>query len=294
MSFGGDAPSRSGVRLLIGVAVACLLVGFLAGRTDVAGDSSADSGSSSVHLVAGPITNVTGTFNGADFALPVLNSGGDEIEVTLVDLAGWDKSLRFNSTATLPPDEWGQVAFRVPADCRHPLPHSIGEVTLRVDTANEPFETEVPLPDARTLLDYQNAYCAESRALRPQQLAGVWIVEKAYGEWVGLGGVHLMRFNPDGTFVADPEGGLFSRDQGVYGTYQLDNLTLTTTRQGGYASCRSGETAWRVTLGSAGRLLMAWERGQCPDGPGDVWIARRILRDVGLPAQPPGTAPATA
>ena len=74
--------------------------GFLAGRTDVAGNSSA-SGSPSIHLVAGPITNVAGTFNGADFALPVLDHGEAGIEVTLVDLVGWDRSLRLNYTATL-------------------------------------------------------------------------------------------------------------------------------------------------------------------------------------------------
>lgn len=210
VAFGGDAPARFGVRLLMGVAVACLLLGFLAGRTDLVGSSSAASGSSSVHLVAGHISNVSEAFSGAAFELPVLNPGEDEIEATLVDLGGWDKSLRFNLTATIAPGEWGQVEFRVPADCRHPLPHSIGEVTLRVKTSTEPFETEVPLPDASTLLDYQDAYCANSAPIRPQQLAGVWILEKAYGEWTGLGGRHLMRFNPDGTFVSDPDGGLFS------------------------------------------------------------------------------------
>ncbi len=299
VSFGRDAPARSGTWLLIGVALTCfamasLVVGVLAGRPEPAGSSSAAGGSSSLPLVAGSITNVRGAVNGADFALPVFNPGEDDIEVTLVALGGWNTSLRENYPATIGPGGWGHVGFSAPADCRHPLPPSIGEVTLRVDTPTEPVETEASLlPDAAasTLLDYYEAYCADSRPIRPQQLAGVWIVEKAYGDRGRGEGIQLMRFSPDGSFVGDRQRGLFSRDPSVYGRYHLRGLTLAITRQGGHA-CSPGKTAWRATIRSDGRLSMAWRRGTCPDGPDDVWIARRILRDVGLPARPTRAAAA--
>ena len=102
-----------------------------------------------------------------------------------------------------------------------------------------------------------------------------------------------MRFNRDGTFVADPEGGLFSGDQALWGPYRLHGRLVTIDIEGGYG-CRRGSTATaRAATISDNTLSLAWLRGGCPDAHGDVWILRRLLLDVGLPARPPGVGPAS-
>jgi hypothetical protein len=121
----------------------------------------------------------------------------------------------------------------------------------------------------------------------------VWLLETAYGHLKEFAGIHLMRFNPDGTFVADPEGGLFSGDQALWGPYDLHGRLLTIDIEGGYG-CRPGSTATaRAAIRSANSLSLAWLRGGCPDAHGDVWILRRLLLDVGLPPRPPGVGPAS-
>ncbi len=106
----------------------------------------------------------------------------------------------------------------------------------------------------------------------------------------------MMRFNPDGTFVMDPDGGLFAGRQAVWGSYRLDGALLTTTAEGGYV-CEtdpSDRASWVASIAADGKLRLALKPGsRCPDGDGDVWIARRVLLDIGLPSLPPGVVPAS-
>jgi hypothetical protein len=55
--------------------------------------------------------------------------------------------------------------------------------------------------------------------------------------------------------------------------------------KGGYA-CEDGtHVTWRLALDDNDSQLMSmvWINGNCPDGaPGDVWVARRVLRPASL------------
>ena len=296
VSFGQDAPPRSTSRLLIGVACACLVAGFLAGgRSGVLTPSdAADDATLSVPVTAGSVDNVEGAEDGAEFELAVFNSGEQEVEVSVLDLGGWGAELLDSPSVTIASENWEEVRFTARADCADPLPGDVSAFRLQANTSTEQYEGDVPVSDVDALVQYHEAVCATPDMIRPSQLAGVWLVEKVYGPWAVLEGVHLMRFNPDGTFVVDPEGGLFSGDQGVWGTYRLHGELLTIRTEGGYASCpRDATTTARAAIRPDESLSLAWLRGTCPESNGDVWIARRVLRNVGLPSRPPGVEPAS-
>jgi hypothetical protein len=46
-----------------------------------------------------------------------------------------------------------------------------------------------------------------------------------------------------------------------------------------------------VSLQADGRLAMAFLAGTCPAEPGGLWVARRVLSDLGLPGRLPGARP---
>jgi len=295
VSFGRDPPPRPTSTVLLGVAAACLVVGFLAGgQTDVlpGSDSAVGAASSAMPVAVGAIANVEPSAeHGDEFELPVFNAGADEIEVTIVDLGGW--TGLDSATETIAPDTWALVPFSAPPDCSDPLPASVLAVLIQAKTSSgRQYEEDVPVPDDRALVEYHQVVCAPVDPIAPGQLAGVWHLETAYGPQAGLEGFHLMRFNRDGTFVADPEGGLFSGDQALWGSYRLRGSRLTIDVEGGYG-CGPGSTSTaRAGIRADGTLTLAWLRGACPRARGDVWILRRVLLDVGLPARPAGVGPA--
>jgi hypothetical protein len=115
-----------------------------------------------------------------------------------------------------------------------------------------------------------------------RELVGVWVLSEVFGEDTSLVGVHLVRFERDGHFSADPEGGLFSADVGVRGRYRLEGELLTLSVTGGYG-CHAGTSVrWRAQEGAEpGSLALIRLSGTCPTGErGDAWVMRRILRVV--------------
>jgi hypothetical protein len=154
-----------------------------------------------------------------------------------------------------------------------------------VRTSSGLRDSSVALPDsAEALLEYRGAVCAPSVPIRPDQLTGVWLLEEVYGRLTSIEGALLMRFNRDGTFAADPEGLLFAGGQAVRGTYRVDGALLRITAKAGYACLRGERNTWRASISADGRLQMAFVRGRgCSTRAGEVWIARRVLADTGLP-----------
>ena len=294
VSFGADVSPRPVRWLLVGVAVAGLLVGYLAGarpEPDAAGGASADRAGSVVPVAAGAISNVAAAEDPTEFELPVFNPGDVEVEVTIVDLGGWDSLLQHSTPTTILPGTWRSLGFSARPDCHDPLPADVRDVGLRVSSPVRQYAGDVPLVDAGVLEDYHEAFCPGPVPLRRDELSGVWAVEKVYGRSEG---VHLLRFNPDGTYAMDFDGGLLSPDPALYGTYRLRGASLTTVAEGGYGffagdPCDTTDR-FQATLRSDRRLSLASVRGPCADG--RVWIARRVLRDVGLPAAPGGRGPA--
>lgn len=113
----GEPPTRrlTRRRLLIGASAACLVMGFLAGgQSDtLTGSDTADAAFSSLMPVtAGAIGKVKDAEHGAEFQRSVFNSGGDEIDVTILDLDGWGGTLLDSPSATVAPDTWGAVSSR--------------------------------------------------------------------------------------------------------------------------------------------------------------------------------------
>jgi hypothetical protein len=230
-----------------------------------------------------------GPVAGADFELPVYNSTNAHVDVTLLALEGASSSLSSDTKRDISPGEWTVLPFSVSPNCdrvgRRPIP----SVKLRLRTAVDRSETSLPLPEqGKVLLDYQTAICAVGPTIGPRQLLGVWILQDVYGPDTYLSGLHLMRFSRDGSFAADPEGGVDSRDVAVRGHYRLRNELLTIEMDRGYACAAGTHVTWRLALDDNDHQLMSmvWINGNCPDGaPGDLWVARRVLRPAGIPKE---------
>lgn len=294
VSFGRDPPPRSTSRVLIPVAAACLVLGFLAGgQSDILRGEMTDESSSVPPVATGGIAKFEAASHGAEFELPVFNPGEDELDVTILDLGGWGAGHLDSRPVSIAPDTWRDVWFSAPPDCENPLPDPVSVVHVQADTSTDRWDGDVPIPDDHAVVEYHEIFCDVSDPVTLGELAGVWLLETAYGPQSDFAGIHLMRFNRDGTFVADPEGGLFSGDQALWGPYRLHGARLTIDIEGGYG-CGPGSTATaRAAIRSDNTLSLAWLRGGCPDANDDVWILRRILLDVGIPTRPPGVGPAS-
>jgi hypothetical protein len=222
---------------------------------------------------------------GWDFELPVLNSTQEAIDADLVAIEGVPTSLTSAKAEQIAPGAWGLIRFSAPANCDAPTSSSVSSVTLRVSAPGSRSSPTIPLPGVGSvLLDYDRAFCASPTPISAGELAGVWILEQAYGPDADLVGVHLMRFTRGGAYVADPEGRLLSDDSAIRGRYRLRGELLETSVEGGTGCSAGPGTTWRVTLDASDRLSMVWIRGDCPEGEqGTMWVSRRVLSDQHLP-----------
>ena len=181
-----------------------LIVGLVAGSgSDVLSRSGLAGGASAPPVAVGPVEEApTQT---PEFVLRIFNPGEHDIEAALVEMGGWapDRS----TTASVEAGSWGLVEFSPPANCRN-APADVRTVHLRVRTASGVSEKDLPLPvSAETLVEYHEAVCAPPAPVTADELAGVWLLEEVYGSFKSGEGVHMIRFNPDGTFVMDPREG---------------------------------------------------------------------------------------
>ncbi|MGY1616774.1 hypothetical protein ACI797_08510 [Geodermatophilus sp. SYSU D00691] len=289
-----DLPGPT-TRSWLGVAVPAvggLLVGLVVGGGgDILSGGGPAGGDSAAPVAVGPVEEAP-TETPA-FVLRIFNPGEHDIEVTLVEVAGWapDRS----TTASVGAGSWGLVEFSAPVDC-HRAVRDVRSVHVRVRSSSGVTERELPLPvSAGTLLDYHEAVCAPPAPLTADELAGVWLLEEVYGSFKSGESVHMIRFDPDGTYVMDPQGGLFTGRPAVRGSYRVDGAVLTTTAEGGWAcGAGPGETAtWLASIPADGELRLALQPGsRCPEGDGDVWLTRRVLLAPGLPSPTPGSVPA--
>jgi len=292
VEYGSDTPPMSTRVQLAAVAALCLVGGFLAGdRADIFGETHESTAAPPPPSVAvGTIAKSYDADTGFDFELPVQNTGEDQIDVEGVDLVGLGSRVTTTYTPEIAPGEWRLLEFRAPADCSTPSPADIAAVRLRVESPSGTGDIKVRLPydGAAVMLDYHRVVCTRSAPASRGDLAGVWVLQTAYGPETDLEGTLLMRFTSDGTYVWDFEGSLFlsSGNQAVRGSYHIRGRQLVFMPEGGFCPPRDIST-WRTTVDDrAGVLTMVGQRGsRCPDGEG-VWIARRVLVDDGLPSEP--------
>jgi hypothetical protein len=235
----------------------------------------------------------TSTPDGAQFVLPVRNRTRVTVDVQLLALPGLGSPFTSTTLHGVRPGAWRNLQFAAPADCDRVTALSLGSVRLRVLSGHRRTDTALPLPDeGRLLLDYQRAQCASAlQPLTQHYLEGVWLVDRTYGEFPSADDSYLMRFEPDGTFVGDDEGALFSGRPAVRGRWRLRDELLTIDVTGGDGCPTGRQTVWRVAAQPHDRLRLVWLRGTCPVGNGYVWLARRVLHDVGLPDRSPGVPP---
>jgi hypothetical protein len=275
-----------------GVAVGLVLAhGIDSGR-----DSTAVTGQSRTapRIAADVDTSPSHGDAGPQFSLLLLNEGPDPVELTdfaFDDLHG--DLVKEVGAATLTPGLRRAFQFSAPPDCFTGVTNELTSVKLFVRSSAGKSVVTVPLPEAgQAVLEYQRAICDPTPVTREEQLLGVWILEEPYGLFSEGKGVHLLQFNRDGTYDADPEG-LLLRDveHGVEGSFSLDDGELTMPVDGGYGCRRRDRTVWRAGLlegwgdsisGEGPRLTLTWVRGSCPDnGQGEVWVLRRVAKGVG-------------
>jgi hypothetical protein len=244
-------------------------------------------------IVADPLTVIGNPLHrGPLFSLRLMNTGDEAIEVTGFSFDGLRAHVLDEDTGGLMPDLWRSLRFSARPDCFAGVPRTLPSVRLQLRTPAGSFERQVTLPEAGSaVVDYQHALCDARPVRSARELAGVWILEEAYGLFPEGEGVHLVRFKADGTLTADPEGLLLEDVQhGVEGTYALRGGRLIHRITGGYGCKKGDRTVWRPGIlegwegqvGVAGRrLTMAWLGGHCPDdGAGEVWVLRKVLDGV--------------
>jgi hypothetical protein len=221
-----------------------------------------------------------------DFELPVFNAGTAEVDIRLVSIEGANFALTSGVEENLAPGTWGTVPFSVAANCDVTGPGAMTSVRLRVRARDGSSDVAPPLPGRGSAVrGYHRAVCASADPVPASRLVGLWVVEKVYGPDTWLVGTRQLRFQRDGSFVADRDTG-GSDDVPARGRYRLEGelLTVGVLRNDG---CMAPSTAtWRVTV-RGDQMSMVWVHGVCPGGePGDAWVVRRVLD----PGRVPGSA----
>ena len=277
-TLGDDGPPpRRGRWVTAGLAVVGLVAAFALGL------ESRGVSVGGVSLVVDPPELAAGALRasgssgaGVGLVLPVHNTGTSAVDAAVTAAAGL--VVRRASPVRLPAGEWTVVPFTVEVDCRA-VRAGPATVTLSTGTSGT---VELDLAEQSSLVpDLHDATCGEQQSLTPGRLAGVWLLERAFGRWSELAGRHVLQFRRDGSFVADPEGVRFTSHRGVLGRYRLRGPLLDAVEQGfvGYA-CLPGERAlWRAGQLRDGRVVLRFVRGRnCPDQPGELWVLRRVAR----------------
>ena len=273
-TLGEDGPHRSRARwVTAALAVLGLVAAFAAGlESRGVSVGPVSLGGDEPGLAAGGLR----TAPGGGFVVPVHNAGAAAVEVAVAALAGL--VLRRSPDVRVPAGDWAEVPLTGRVDCAA-APAQPTRVAL---TSRGGDATEVPLAEpGRVVAELHEARCAPRRPLTVGRLAGVWLLERAFGRWTDLAGRHVLRFRRDGSFVADPEGVRFTAHRGVLGRYRLRGPFLDAVEQGfvGYACLPGDRAVWRAGQLRDGRLVLEYVRGRnCPDQPDELWVLRRLAR----------------
>jgi hypothetical protein len=270
----------------LGALAVGILVGVLLARhSDLAGGSSAS--------VPRPLTVAVGAIDpahdsastGWDFELPVHNSTDEVVSVSLIELEGVSSPARSAELERIAPDDWRLLHFSLSPNCDTPVSDDVSTVKLRIEGTSRSRVVSLPLPgEGQVLLDYLQAVCATGSPVTPADLAGVWILEQAYGPQTDLAGNTLVRFAGAGAFTVDPDGRLLSGDPAQRGHYLLSHGLMTITATNAFGCGAGARAVWRVAHQPGSRLSMVYVNGDCPEGEqGNVWLLRRVIRDEGLP-----------
>lgn len=284
--------NQPSTRVLVAAAVAIgAVVGLVGGvvledRQDLVASTQKDG--TAAPITAGAVVDAIERPDDAwDFELPVYNASAAPLSASIVSFDGLVDSVTPEPVMSISPGKWGTLGFTVAVNCDTGAAEPVRHARLRVSGDGSTDEVRLVLPgEGKVLVDYHRDMCRQAGDASRERLAGVWMLDRGYGENLsGYLGLMMWRFGRDGSFVADPEGGLFTDDTAVRGTYRVESDLLTIDVDGGYACGAESHVVWRVSLDENDRMNLAWLRGDCPGGEqGDLWVMRRVLRDNGLPA----------
>ena len=285
LSSGPGEPRRPRVRTMAW-AVLCLAVGGLLGlRLESELDARRVAAAAAVALRAGDVREVR-RCDQECLRIPLFNDGRRPVTVSAIGFDGWVHRTR-GAGRVLDPGSWTVVRFAPPVDCdaRRPSPVRYVNVETVVDGRSE--RSSLRMPGATVLLREQHdRHCPRGRPVTQQDLRGVWVLEEVYGTWYDLSGKLLMRYARDGGYAWDSEGHLLDSRQAVRGRYRLDDGLLSVTVRN-HNLCHTGDYyRWRLTLVAADQMHMRFvggRRSACSAPDDEVWIARRVLLDHGLP-----------
>ncbi|HEX4978320.1 MAG TPA: hypothetical protein VFV40_10690 [Nocardioides sp.] len=277
LSFG---PPERGRSVALGVlVVGALVVGYLLGSRGGPGGAASTEASDPVDaLVAGVVRESYPVGDDLAFDVVLRNGSARALEVTVLALGPLDVSQP-EGPSSVPAHASRTLVVTVPTTCPGE-PDGPAEVTAQVVAGEERRRVVLPVTEAGDFSDYLTALCAgptrESRA----SLEGVWALERAFARWNRSEGSLLFWFRPDGTFVADDRGRLFSRDVVLTGEYDVRRSRLHLVTRAGVACAPEDGAVWDLHRRSDTLMSLRYVSGSCPREPGGVWVLRRVLESV--------------
>ena len=283
LSFGSPAPPRIPRFVVVAGLLAALVTGYLVGvRGDDGTPAVADREDAGPGLVAGSVREGPDAWERLSFELVLHTSGTTSVVVYLERIGPID--VRRDATRGPVRVAAGSTALIdvvAPTACDHDLDAPFTSVTAAVDAGEGRRTTSIPLLDAADLLDYLDGVCRTPTADLPASaLEGVWALEEVFGRQAEDEHHLLLWFRPDGTFVVDGQGQLFTTRAGWRGRYTLREGVLRMDTVAGTV-CEAGQdVTWQVHRRTSRLLDLRFVEGNCPDEPGGLWKVRQVLSSV--------------
>ena len=283
LSFGSPAPPRVPRVVVAAGLLTALVVGYLVGvRGDEGTPAVADRDGGESGLVAGSVREGPDAWERLSFEL-VLHNPGSESVVVYVERIGPIDVQRdvIRGPVRVTAGSTALIDVDAPLACDHDLDAPITTVTAAVDSGAGRRLTTIPLLDATELLDYLDGVCREPTSDLPASaLEGVWALEEVFGRQTEDEHHLLLWFRPDGTFVVDGRGELFTERSGWRGRYRLGGGVLRMETDAGTV-CEAGEkVTWQVHRRTSRLLDLRFVKGTCPDEPRGLWKVRQVLSSV--------------
>lgn len=279
LSFGPTQWRRTW--LLVPLAVGSLLLGYLwgsAGTEPV--DAAAQERDPTEVLVAGVVRESFAIDDDLSFDVVLRNTGADPLEVT-VRRVGRVEVVQPERPGRIPGHASRTLEFTVPTTCPFGSAGSLAELTADVGGGgSRRRQVTVPVLEAADLAGYVATICARPTTETRASVAGLWVLEESFTRWTADEGILLMWLRPDGTFVVDNGGRLFTRDAATAGVYSVSGSRLSLVSRDGLACARGNTNVWDVHRRSATVISLRYVSGSCPREPGGVWVLSRVLPEL--------------
>jgi hypothetical protein len=259
--------------------VGAVIVGYLLGSRETAPVGAASDAPDPVEaLVAGVVRETFPIGDDLAFDIVLHNGSGEALEVTVESVGPFDVRQP-ERPAQVPAHSSRTVAVTVPTTCSEE-PSALTRLTAEVGTGAAARRVDLSVLDAGDLAAYLTALCAEPTAGYGVAVEGVWTLERAFARWNRSEGSLLLWFRPDGTFVADDQGRLFTREASTSGDYRVRGARLRMVFRTGFVCAPGDSTTWELHRRTATALSLRYVSGGCPREPGGVWVLERVLSSV--------------